>query len=96
MRLSLPFLLPIVLLAQVVTAQNAALTTLPVICAGVKEVPTCKIKVIVPSGVKVNMKTVKVPTVCQAQQSRMENLVLISSSGTSAKAVNGRYGIAQP
>ncbi|KAL6352220.1 hypothetical protein LRP88_14425 [Fusarium phalaenopsidis] len=79
MRLSPPFLLPIVLLAQVVTAQNAALNTLPVICAGVKEVSTCKIKVIVPSGVKVNMKTVKVPTVGQAQQSRMENLVLISS-----------------
>ncbi|PNP78607.1 hypothetical protein FNYG_07953 [Fusarium nygamai] len=62
MRLSLPFLLPIVLLAQVTAAQNSGLNTLPVICAGVKEVSTCKIKVIVPNGVKVNMRTVKVPT----------------------------------
>ncbi|KAI8680981.1 hypothetical protein NCS55_00347300 [Fusarium keratoplasticum] len=70
MRLSLPFLLPFVLLAQVVIAQNAALNTLPVICAGVKEVTTCKIKVIVPSGVKVNMKTIKVPTwnKCKSRQ----------------------------
>jgi hypothetical protein len=96
MRLSLPFLLPFVLLAQVVTAQNAALNTLPVICAGVKEVSTCKIKVIVPSGVKVNMKTIKVPTVGQAQYPRANDVVLISGSGTSAKAVNGRHGIAQP
>ncbi|KAJ4180574.1 hypothetical protein NW755_011671 [Fusarium falciforme] len=78
MRLSLPFLLPFVLLAQVVIAQNAALNTLPVICAGVKEVSTCKIKVIVPSGVKVNMKTIKVPTVGQAQCPRVDNVVLIS------------------
>ncbi|EXK77273.1 hypothetical protein FOQG_18006 [Fusarium oxysporum f. sp. raphani 54005] len=70
MRLSIPFLLPIVLLAQVIAAQNAALNTLPVICAGVKEVSTCKIKVIVPSGVKVNMKTIKVPTwnKCKSRQ----------------------------
>ncbi|WZH44182.1 uncharacterized protein QYS62_005200 [Fusarium acuminatum] len=62
MQLSLPFLLPVVLLAQVIAAQNAGLNTLPVICAGVKEVSTCKIKVIVPSGVMVNMKTIKIPT----------------------------------
>lgn len=96
MRLSLPFLLPIVLLAQVIAAQNAALNTLPVICAGVKEVSTCKIKVIVPSGVKVNMKTIKVPTVCQVQQARIDGFVLIQGSGTNAKAANGRHGVAQP
>ncbi|KAF5532880.1 hypothetical protein FNAPI_12836 [Fusarium napiforme] len=62
MRLSFPFLLPVVLLAQVTAAQNAGLNNLPAICAGVKEVATCKIKVIVPSGVKVNMRTIKVPT----------------------------------
>jgi hypothetical protein len=67
MQLSLPFLLPVVLLAQVIAAQNAGLNTLPVICAGVKEVSTCKIKVIVPSGIKVDMKTIKVPTVGQIQ-----------------------------
>ncbi|VTT72165.1 unnamed protein product [Fusarium fujikuroi] len=62
MQLSLPFLLPIVLLSQVIAAQNSGLNTLPVICAGVKEVSTCKIKVIVPNGIKVNMRTIKVPT----------------------------------
>ncbi|KLO95493.1 Uncharacterized protein LW93_8033 [Fusarium fujikuroi] len=62
MQLSLAFLLPIVLLSQVIAAQNAGLNTLPVICAGVKEVSTCKIKVIVPNGIKVNMRTIKVPT----------------------------------
>ncbi|RBQ76468.1 hypothetical protein FVER14953_03334 [Fusarium verticillioides] len=62
MRLSLPLLLPIVLLARVTAAQNAGLNNLPAICAGVKEVATCKIKVIVPSGVKVNTRTIKVPT----------------------------------
>lgn len=67
MQFSLPFLLPIVLLAQVITAQNSGLNTLPVVCAGVKEVSTCKIKVIVPNGIKVNMRTIKVPTVCQIQ-----------------------------
>ncbi|KAG5746160.1 hypothetical protein H9Q70_011149 [Fusarium xylarioides] len=50
MRLSLPFLLPIVLLAQVTAAQDSGLNKLPVICAGVKEVSTCKVKVIVPNG----------------------------------------------
>ncbi|KAM0420432.1 hypothetical protein ACHAPT_011853 [Fusarium lateritium] len=75
MRLSLPFLLPFVLLAQVVTAQNAALNSLPVICAGVKEVSTCKIKVIVPSGIRVNMKPIKVPTwnKCKSRQHSMWN-----------------------
>ncbi|KAF5563778.1 hypothetical protein FPHYL_5057 [Fusarium phyllophilum] len=68
MRLSLPFVLPIVLLGQVIAAQNAGLNTLPVICAGVKEVSTCKIKVIVPNGVKVNMRTIKVPTVVEQMQ----------------------------
>ncbi|RKL31150.1 hypothetical protein BFJ72_g11167 [Fusarium proliferatum] len=62
MQLSLAFLLPIVLLSQVIAAQNSGLNTLPVICAGVKEVSTCKIKVIVPNGIKVNMRTIKVPT----------------------------------
>ncbi|KAF5541983.1 hypothetical protein FMEXI_7682 [Fusarium mexicanum] len=62
MQFPLPFLLPIVLLAQVIAAQNAGLNTLPVICAGVKEVSTCEIKTIVPSGIKVNMRTIKVPT----------------------------------
>ncbi|CVL12344.1 uncharacterized protein FPRN_07098 [Fusarium proliferatum] len=59
MQLSLEFLLPIVLLSQVIAAQNSGLNTLPVICAGVKEVSTCEIKVIVPSGIKVNMRTIK-------------------------------------
>ncbi|KAF5979497.1 hypothetical protein FCOIX_5325 [Fusarium coicis] len=68
MRLSLPFLLPIVLLAQVTAAQNAGLNNLPAICAGVKEVATCKIKAVVPSGVKVNMRTIKVPTVVEQMQ----------------------------
>ncbi|RBA21153.1 hypothetical protein FPRO05_07467 [Fusarium proliferatum] len=62
MQLSLKTLLPIVLLSQVIVAQNSGLNTLPVICAGVKEVSTCKIKVIVPNGIKVNMRTIKVPT----------------------------------
>ncbi|KAF4502236.1 hypothetical protein FAGAP_1521 [Fusarium agapanthi] len=62
MRLLLPFLLPIVFPGRVIAAQNAGLNTLPVICASVKEVSTCKIKVIVPSGIKVNMRTIKVPT----------------------------------
>ncbi|CZR43757.1 uncharacterized protein FPRO_07326 [Fusarium proliferatum ET1] len=62
MQLSLEFLLPIVLLSQVIAAQNSGLNTLPVICAGVKEVSTCEIKVIVPNGIKVNMRTIKVPT----------------------------------
>lgn len=51
------------LLAQVVIAQNTTLNSLPVIYAGVKEVSTCKIKVIVPSGIRVNMKSKKVPVV---------------------------------
>ncbi|KAF5627142.1 hypothetical protein F52700_8625 [Fusarium sp. NRRL 52700] len=62
MQLSLRFLLPLVLLAQVTAAQNGGLNSLPVICAGVKEVSTCNIKFIVPNGVKVNMRTIKVPT----------------------------------
>lgn len=96
MRLSLQFLLPFVLLAQVVIAQDGALNRLPVICAGVKEVSTCKIKTIVPSGIKVNMKTRKVPTVGQTEYPRVDNVVLISGSGTSAKAANGRYGDVRP
>jgi hypothetical protein len=74
MRLSLPFLLPIVLLAQVIATQNTGLNNLPAICAGVEEVATCKIKVIVPSGVKVNMRTIKVPTVGQIQWPPMDSL----------------------
>ncbi|KAF5582098.1 hypothetical protein FPCIR_9769 [Fusarium pseudocircinatum] len=62
MRFSLPFLFPIVLLAQVTAAQDSGLNKLPAICAGVKEVSTCKIKVTVPNGIKVNMRTIKVPT----------------------------------
>ncbi|KAF5718696.1 hypothetical protein FMUND_5056 [Fusarium mundagurra] len=68
MRVSLPFLLPIVLLAQGAAAQDGGLNKLPVICAGVKEVSTCKIKVTVPNGIKVNMRTIKVPTVVEQMQ----------------------------
>ncbi|KAF5686909.1 hypothetical protein FCIRC_2600 [Fusarium circinatum] len=68
MQFPLPFLLPFVLLAQVIAAQNAGLNTLPVICAGVKEVSTCEIKTIVPSGIKVNVRTIKVPTAVEQMQ----------------------------
>ncbi|KAM5346261.1 hypothetical protein ACJ41O_009266 [Fusarium nematophilum] len=71
MQYSLLCLLPFVLLAHVVIAQN----TINQICDGVKSLPGCKATITLPTGVKVNYKkkTVNVYNKCKTKKKEKYN-----------------------